>query len=377
MNRIIYLFFLFLLYSCVTPFEIDDEINSNIVNVNGIFSNIAEENYITLTLNIPRDNGNKGSAAPITDATVKIIGSDGSQLRFVNSKQNREYYYPETPNTPKNNINYYLSVILENGTEIKSSIETLPQPTELEKVEEVLDTYKEGIITFGKYNLNVSFVDPPITNTNYKWIYSIIEEKQICKTCLNNREYIRFPLPGSCEFIRTLPDGYFFINNLDYYCDDYCFAKLEYDPLVIYSDLYSNGGKIENLSIGSFPLFEFSPTLVKMLQMSISNRAYKYNELLQNLGKKPGTLADTPPVALIGNLNFQKAQKNTFVAGYFYVTHISSKLKLIKKKNLGNIKPLKLIGRFYFEPPFPLFSPKAPCIEDRFNSKTIPDNWFD
>lgn len=352
-----FLLCLLLLQSCVEPYELKEKIDLNVININGIFSNLPEENYVSLTdVNAITNGSGKPYYTPIDNAMVTIVGSDGTIVNFKSFGPKTEYYLPTQPIIAKQGVTYQLKVVLANGIEFISKKEKLPQETTLSKVNTKLETYEDALGTRANHTLNVDFNDFEKNIDYYKWIFSIVEKKQICKTCIDNRKY----RGGQCIYQYTFPLVAFY----DYYCSTSCYEIRNFDPQTTFSDIYSNGKPTLGLSIGKFPFYEFSPVLVSMKQLSINYAAYSYNQTLKSVGKNTGTLADTPPVALISNVAGVDKNSSIVVGGYVYFTHISKQNLLITRENSAGIVPEKLIGRSIVQEsgPFSVFD--APCYED-------------
>ncbi len=359
--------------SCVEPFNLKEQVELNVINVNGILSNIPEENYVNVSTIQALYNGSKSLIEPIKGAIVNILGTDGTITKCNNYTSNPLFYIPENNFVPKPNISYNLEIKLPDGTEIVSKKESLPIATTLVNIADQLEIIPVGVANYAKHNLKISFTDPEEKNTYFKWIFTAWEKKQICKTCEGNTAFRALPNPSFC---RRLPFSFPVIPYYDYECGSLCFEKIEFDPLTIYSDVYTNGQQINNLTLGSFPFYEFSPVSVNVKQMSISYAAFRYNETLKNLGKNTGTLADTPPEPIIGNVYFKVIKNKAVISGYFYVTNIAQKNHLINREITKEIIPSKVLGRVpVFEPTALDVPGSAPCIESRFTTNKKPSNW--
>lgn len=117
--------------------------------------------------------------------------------------------------------------------------------------------------------------------------------------------------------------------------------------------------------------------MIEIKQQNVSPASFQYLKTLANQSQNNGTLADSPPAALIGNLKNIKNSSET-VGGYFMVGDAVIKNIWIDRTDTKGSKPVYLIGRpAIYEPASPDGSrpPLAPCIKTYTRTPLKPEGW--
>lgn len=357
-------------WACVEPFELGVVSDLRILTVDATLTDITKEQRITISESFNA----KGTAfnSPILNASVALLVNGKETIKFI-EKGEGIYALPSTFEL-KTGINYQLFFTKKDGSSYKSSIEKLVEVPEIIRIHDVF--YKDGILKGEKY-LPANFVyidtkDPAEEKNNYLWTWQLWEKQDVCITCEGGRYY-----PNTGCRIQNEYQGLFF----DYYCDGDCWDISRNSDLNVLNDFTSNGKTISNRLVAQIPYYTTNGALIEISQQSISTEAYKYLKLLADQAQNTGTLVDTPPAALIGNIK-NINNENDPVAGFFMVKSIKSKRYWIDRKEPNELK-IKTVGlrdhTFSLEPPVPGEIGRPPlvkCLLSPTRTPHKPDGWL-
>ncbi len=115
--------------------------------------------------------------------------------------------------------------------------------------------------------------------------------------------------------------------------------------------------------------------------MSLSANAYRYLKLIQDQSVNTGTLADTPPAPIKGNIE-NTADKNELTLGYFSVSMVEENRYWLLRDNVANAQPNGLFsiknGRDPILEPSSVSRPAIPlaiCVSSGNRTSTSPAGW--
>jgi hypothetical protein len=162
-------------------------------------------------------------------------------------------------------------------------------------------------------------------------------------------------------------------------CPGDCWDILYNKDLNVFTDIYSNGQPIANRLVAKIPYYNVRGALIEIKQQSISPAAYRYFKLLADQVQNNGSLVDTPPAALIGNIK-NLTNPDEAIAGFFMVASVRTVKYWIDRKNAEgkNINPIGLLdhpltpepmGSDLTRPPF------AQCIVSLSRTPIRPNGW--
>jgi hypothetical protein len=222
----------------------------------------------------------------------------------------------------------------------------------------------------------LDFDDPADQRNFYRWTSITYEIQDICATCRGGR-YNRTANAGGCQEDRTLS-----VNNLfDYRCESLCWDVFSGTSLEIFSDVFTNGKAQKDKLITQVPVYQSNPCLVVLQQMSLSANAYRYLKLIQDQSVNTGTLADTPPAPIKGNIE-NTADKNELTLGYFSVSMVEENRYWLLRDNVANAQPNGLFsiknGRDPILEPSSVSRPAIPlaiCVSSGNRTSTSPAGW--
>jgi len=121
--------------------------------------------------------------------------------------------------------------------------------------------------------------------------------------------------------------------------------------------------------------------LIEIKQQSVSPNAYQYLKLLAEQVQNNGSLVDTPPAALIGNIKNLTNPKE-IVAGFFMVTGVRYIKYWIDRKDpiAQKLTPTGLREQSIREEPLSNIAgrpPLTPCILSQTRTPFKPKGWLD
>jgi hypothetical protein len=354
--------------SCVEKYDKDPTLTAEILLVEGLITNQLEADTVEVSYSLGK--GISIEIVPVKNCKLSIISDDGRSYNLDEDLAGK-YYTP--PNMIKQiGKSYKLKIVIPNGDTYESNFEKMsPPPTT-----KVSDTFDEKAILNPTQNLYkpgnkvyVEFQDSPDEVNQYLFKYKYYEQITFCKTC-----YGKILSDDKISCVELVPNRY--IPNFDYECNGNCYDILYNNSFNIYSDAYSNGKAIKGLFIGTIPYVNFTGALIEIKQYSISTEVYRFYNLLSLQGQKTGSLTDTPPFPIVGNIrdinNPQKA-----IAGYFGAAGVNSTRYFVDRKNNTGI-PEQYLGHFpILENITELRRPRyqALCIESKTRTKIKPTGW--
>jgi hypothetical protein len=370
----VFLFWIMLLLtfinsSCIEIYENDPTLTAKVLMVEGFTTNLLEAD--TIEVNFSNGRGVNIEITPVKNCKLSIISDDGKSYNLQEDSEGKYY-------TPSNMLrqvgrSYKLKISIPNGDNYESNFEKMNEvPTA--KAYDVFD--EKAIITSNGNNFRkgnkvyVDFQDAPDETNQYLFRYKYYEQIAICKTCFNGKY-----LGGDgLTCIPLIP--YKFTPGFDYKCNGDCWDIYYNNSVNIFSDIYTNGKLIKGVFIGAIPYVNYSGALMEIKQYSLSSEVYRFYNLLYLQGQKTGSLTDTPPSPLVGNIrNIDNPEKT--VTGFFGASEVKYiRYTVDRQKNIGI--PEEYLG--YVPTPENLpelkrVPPEALCIESKTRTKIKPMGW--
>jgi hypothetical protein len=358
--------------SCVEPFNLNIESNIRVLTVDATLNDTSDEQTITLTESV-NSNGSAYSL-PLLKATAEILVNGTEKVSFI-EKGLGVYALPNTFKL-KPSTTYKLFFSKANGTKYESGEDKVVTVPEIIGVHDEfkLDGIEKGVNTFDPANyIYLDTQDPVNDKNNYLWSWRLWERQSVCATCYNGR-YFLTPVPARCKEERFYAGQAF-----DYFCNGDCWEILYNKDLNVFSDIYSNGNPIKNRLIAKIPLYNVKGALIEIKQQSISPDAYRYFKLLADQVQNNGSLVDTPPAALIGNIK-NVTNPDEAIAGFFMVTSVRNIRYWIDRKEASgkNLTPIGLLNHPLFPEPSgndTTRPPFAQCIISQSRTPNQPIGW--
>ncbi len=365
------------LIACVEPFETNFELKNKIYIVEGKVSNLENEQFILLKESYP--SGPVSSLfRNISGAKVSVIENNTKEINYVETSPG--VYQPATDFVGIAGNNYKLSITLPSGSKLESTEEVLKPVAPIKKIYSKIDAEAYALSTLKTLPGHVIYIDydePAGKGDNYYWTWNLYEKQNVCATCQGGI-YQRIPAPaGSCQTSRALSEANV---TYDYTCESECWEIYHSTKLIAANDKFSDGKSVVAKQIAEIPFYNERGGLIEILQQSVSNKALNYLQLLIEQGQNTGTLADTPPAALIGNM-VNLDQPEEVVGGYFMATSIAKSTYWIDRTNISTLgfKPYGMLNGRTFSPE-PSGAditrpPLAPCLNLRNRTTKKPEGF--
>lgn len=363
-------------FACVEPYELDFTSQKEILFVEADLNDFDEEQFISLKINSVNISGINYTS--IENAIVEVIENKGTIIKCI-YKTDGKYYLPSSFKA-KLNTPYQLKFILNGGNTYESKVEIA---TEVPEIKQVTSFFKpKGILFMNKkidgHEIYLDTFDNPGVDNYYFWAWRHFESQGYCRSCDGGLYYTTPSPEGRCVDDANLKRrGVIY----DYTCRSICWDVSYNDNLNIMSDAFSNGKIIEKRLVAKIPFYQFKGSLIEVQQNSISKAAYNYFKLVIDQTQNSGSLADTPPAGLIGNVTNLKDPTQA-IGGYFMVS--SKKIKRFWIKRDEKDPTIKVFGTLNGRIANPEPSgnditrpPQAPCLENKIRTAKRPLGWVD
>ena len=328
--------------TCVSPYDVRFNKSLQILTVEGTLTDenkeqkiqIAESNFVKDAL----------FRTPIKNMIVELLVNGKEKIRLTEGEQGF-YYLPLTFRAKAGNT-YKLMFQKSDGTQYESSEEVMNATPKIDTIYNNFTT--EGILHRNKriptHRIYVDYQDAPNTKNYYVWSWMLWERQYIC----NSTDYY------------------------DLYCNQECWEILYNETIDIVSDIFTDGKHVVGKLVAEIPYYQTNGALFEIKQLQISEEAYRFLKLLRDQNQGTGTLVDTPPEPLIGNIR-NRTDPSEEIAGMFMVASVSSvKYWLDRENALGKAKPVGLLGR---DPIVSPVSVTVPCYESSTRTPTKPKGW--
>lgn len=362
-------------FACVEPYDLNFGSQKEILFVEADINDYDSLQYVILKKNIPEPNNI--IYVDIDNAKVEII-ENGTVFFNCTYTSNGKYVLPQGFKA-KVGVSYQLKFNIGGATYL-SSVEMASRN---EPIETVYATYKPKGIKYlsnvlDGHEVYIDTKDSEIKGQNYMWQWRLFEKQNYCATCDGGR-YFTTPAPlGRCVDDANLKRrGVVY----DYLCRSECWEIFYNDEVNIMTDNYTNGQKIKGRLVAKIPFFQFKNALIEIQQYSISKSAFDYFNIMVNQTERNGTLADTPPAGLVGNIT-NTSDKTEAVGGIFMVSSKTTKTFVIPR--VGDFPGAAAYGLFKGRQASPEPAgndtsrpPFAPCVEDKTRTKIKPNGWID
>lgn len=286
----------FFVSSCLSPIDFPVEIKGGILVVAGQISTISDQNLIQLsrTANIAR------LPFPVSGATIQLFDDGGNVSLFEEDFQNPGTYYLKNV-TGVAGRTYFIQIDLADGGTYKSIPEKLPEAAIQESVYYNIvkkkSTDGEGDVVLQDFFeiFSNSKLLPAEEPTYLKW--SIEEAFLLSPT--------DFPDPFG-----IIPPPCYVVQNADP------------QRIVLFNGSEVTTTSIENLLVGS-RIIDWSfleKHYFTIYQSSITRDAYDYWRKVNIVANQVGTIFDTPPAYIVGNIVSTTNSKEKTL-GYFQATN--------------------------------------------------------
>jgi hypothetical protein len=360
------LFLILLLSSCVEEYSNNPSLKSEVLIVDGLITNQLEAD--TIEVSYSKGKGVSGEITPIQNCKLTVTTDDGKDFELKEDLPGNYY-------TPQNLVrqigkSYRLKLTIPNGGIYESTFEKMSSVPPISKVYDTFDP-KAILKTDGKSyrkgnKVYINFQDPSDEVNNYLFRYKYYEQVAFCKSCGRGillgdgvtcvtKYLVKYPL-------------------YDYLCDGYCWDIIYENSINVFSDIYANGKAINGQLVAIIPWVNYTGALIEIKQYSISTEGYRFYNLLSLQGNKTGSLTDTPPAPIAGNIrNINNPQEP--VVGFFGASSVNTvRYWVDRKANIGTAE--SYLGHFPVLEDEGMIPYQAKCIESRIRTKIKPTGWI-
>lgn len=357
--------------ACIEPFDLKLNVVTPILSIDGNIDDLDTEHYIKIKSTIPSQYSGVNFSAEV-QAKVSVIENQTTEF-LCYENLGGVYQLPQTFKGKVGNT-YQLKVKLKNGKSYESSIEKMKSTPDITAGKFVFSetAVEKGSLRQAGHLIYIDTKDNPEKGDFLFWKYRLFEKQNVCRTCEGGL-YQTTPLPlGRCLNVVALQNP---LTIYDYYCNTNCWDILNSAEINVMSDALSIGTDIKNRLIGKIPFYQKTGFLIEVSQQNINAELFQYLKLLVEQNQSNGTLIDSPPGALIGNVK-NINDKNESVGGYFVVGNIKTRKIWVPRSE--NALPQYLNGRPDSpEPPGSSIDrpPLAPCVKSFTRTPLKPEGW--
>jgi hypothetical protein len=386
--------FLFFMAACVDPFKVSIDASKTYLIVDGVISDLEEPQVISIfqTNKAANFKSSEFTATiapksddifPLKEASVSIVEDN---INTYNLFEFEAGYYKTPPGfIGKIGSTYKLKITTKDGKNYQSYEEKIAPVPEIATLLSKFNAkgIKDNNTSTGlipTHDIYIDFIDPVEEKNFYRWKWFSYEIQNICETCKQSKYYrtgTNLDPRGECIKDLTLPS----INYFDYYCESLCWDIFLGKKIDIFADLYTNGKTQYDKLVAQVPLYQANPCLVVVQQYSMTPNAYRYLKLIEDQSVNTGTLADTPPAPIKGNV-INLSDESEIVLGYFGASAVSEVRYMLNRGGEGGAPTDNLFK--YFNKRDPILEPTsderpvipvAICKPSASRTFVAPRNW--
>ncbi|MEL6719469.1 MAG: DUF4249 family protein, partial [Bacteroidota bacterium] len=162
----------------------------------------------------------------------------------------------------------------------------------------------------------------------------------------------------------------------DYLCRTDCWQIRYSDKFQISDDRLINGQSITDRKIANIPFFRRQDVLVEIQQVALTESAYNYFSIVDDISNESSGLNAPPPAALIGNM-YNPDDPDEIILGQFTASGVAVQSVYIPREDLGAsaITPDSPVRLELCMPTCPDSLLFQPCIEGEFRTSIRPEDW--
>lgn len=376
---------------CIDAYDPSLALNANLVVVSGIITDLNE----TQTISLSRSRSSADSASvsmPILHASVTITVNGTTPVSLLET-QPGVYSCPADFRGKVGNT-YQLRFQTQEGVNYESSVETMTSVAPILKVYDQFNPQGPKKTADGTNvpanDVYIDFQDPVGERNFYLWRWRLYEQQLWCATCQQGRYVVVDVGPvgsGPLDVYGCVRDTTFSSTLLlDYPCRGLCWDIFYNTDVNIFSDVYTNGQTQTGHKVASVPIYQRDPALIVVEQLSLSANAYRYYKLFADQVQNTGTLADSPPAPIAGNIK-NTANSSENVAGYFAAASVAASSHKIKRQDVTtgifqglffaiNGRSPRLESSLPGNPsPFGSSASSSVCVPSRTRTDQLPPGW--
>ncbi len=350
---------------CVDPDTPNLTATVDIIVVDGTLNNLAEPQIVTLNRSRADPKTGRFGSLPLTGLRVELVVDSIQSVAFRETTAGT-YQLPDGFRGLVGH-RYQLRFSLENGARYESVAETLRAAPPVEQLSARFNSQSLNPTLYNGFraahDVTLTTKDPVDQHNYYRWDWVLYEKQNWCRSCYQGVYAVYTLLPHQV-YIDDQNRGYFVSGNqlleecfapkkgdpdykevfermssggtlgeftYDYQCRTRCWEIVTSTGLVLFDDLYTNGAALTQ-RVAQVPFFTHNAALVEIRQTALSKEAYQFYKLVEDQIQNTGGLADTPPVAPVGNVR-NVANPRERVVGYFAAAGVSAKRHWLDRKD--------------------------------------------
>lgn len=367
---------------CIVPEEPKFEFKEGLVYVDAFASTNLGTSYVTLSESVLRLGALTNIFIEDAEVSFKNIASD----EVVQLIEEKGIYVPPADFMVAIGETWELNIDLPNGKQYRALSEEVLKPTGLTNIKATYNpeiSFISDLKKFAPGHLVSVDIDNPADEKNYYfWKFRSFEKLLICETCDN--QIFR---NGKCKDVESDPNDGANLGYANYYCDGDCWRIRYNENIELFSDEFATGGIINNLPVAEVLLYTQENILVEVQQISLSEKAFDYYKVLNDLVDNNSGLNAPPPAALIGNV-FNTSNSEEFVLGRFTAASSVIQTIFINRESISESviepsRPFKSECNIFCgivicsSPEGCEFESIMPCSESRFRTSIKPEGWID
>jgi hypothetical protein len=296
------LFLVLSLVNCVESFEPEIKKYEDLLVIDGAISNIPGSVYVKLSKTSPYNERNR---VLVNAASVTLMDDLDNKIKFLNSA-NGKYTPPDPDYAGQIGRSYKVTIETADGINCESQLEELKEPVPLDEVKYV---FKDG------------------ANDTERGLQILIDVKNIN----NLNAYFYWEYTETWEFEVPL---------ISSYKPEASVCYKSFTPPVF---LISSTQDLAQKQILNFPLYFIDNTSnrlykeysVVITQHTLNEQTYVYYHDLKELNENRGSLFDSTPLTLIGNLR-NLSNPDQPVLGNFQVSGAVTQRIFIKNRDIAD-----------------------------------------
>jgi Domain of unknown function (DUF4249) len=359
----------FITVACIDKINVEYDLSADLLTIDGI---VTDQNVIEVSIQYSRSLEGSTYIDPVRNCIVEVL-VNGQSVKLTESLPG---IYTE-PNKLKGAIGktYQLRFTTPQGVKYESSIEKLNAAPPIDKIYHEFNEKGQlnntgKVVIHSTSDVYIDFEDPVAQQNYYLWKTNLFERIDICETC----DAGLYQVGIGCVRPRyqTNPP----LPNYDYECKGRCWDIIDKNDLNILSDELTNGKKTVGRLIQKVPYYRNEGGLIEIQQYCITQLAYRYYDLLRQQSQTTGTLTDTPPAALVGNVR-NLSNENEVIVGLFSAAGLAKRRHWIARGKDPTAIQITVLGHpINFEPTSLTRPPLAPCINGPYRTPFRPDGWL-
>jgi hypothetical protein len=358
--------FIALLNGCVEAVPPAFDFQDNLIIIDALASTVPGTSYATVQ-QTSYEFGLYRSKA-ISGCSIKLINADTQEEEVLFESDES---YVVDPNFKVDPLSRWLIEIrLPDGETYRSSIEATPEQVPIKAINERFNPemiFDEGSESYTSgHEIRIDFDDPSDQRNYFFYQYRAYEQEIYCKLC----EYGVYR-DGEC--LSQIDNPALTKDYYTYLCDVPCWKISYNNDINIFSDEFANGKPISNLLVAKVPFTSKQDILVEVLQLNVSQDAYKHFRTLKDLVDNNSGFNAPLPAALIGNFT-NLTNPDRIALGRFTAAAAVNQNIFIRR----SLRSEPLSGDFKLHQPEILGDPVpqpltyvAPCVEGLYRTSDL------